>query len=47
MKVDGIGVHHGVVEAAVWAIVRGIAASGSVMTVCPGTPQRSSWSEMN
>ena len=37
MKVDGIGIHPGAVEAAVGTIVRGIGASGSVMTVCPGT----------
>lgn len=37
INVDDIGIHLGAVEAAVGAIVDGVAESGSVMTVCPGT----------
>lgn len=37
INVDDIGVHEGAVEAAVEAITDGIAASGSIMTVCEGT----------
>ena len=38
INVDDIGIHRGAVEAAVETITHGVAASGSVMTVCPGTP---------
>ncbi len=37
INVDDIGIHDGAVEAAVETITDGVAASGSVMTVCPGT----------
>lgn len=37
INVDDIGIHAGAVEAAVETIVDGVAASGSVMTVCAGT----------
>lgn len=38
INVDDIGIHEGAVEAAVETIVDGVAASGSLMTVCAGTP---------
>ncbi len=37
INVDDIGIHLGAVAAAIETIVRGVAASGSVMVVCPGT----------
>jgi len=37
INVDDIGIHEGAVDAAVETITDGVAASGSVMTVCPGT----------
>lgn len=37
INVDDVGIHEGAVEAAVETITDGVAASGSVMTVCPGT----------
>jgi predicted glycoside hydrolase/deacetylase ChbG (UPF0249 family) len=37
INVDDIGIHRGAVEAAIETIARGVAASGSVMTVCPGS----------
>jgi predicted glycoside hydrolase/deacetylase ChbG (UPF0249 family) len=37
INVDDIGIHRGAVEAAIETITRGVAASGSVMTVCPGS----------
>jgi len=36
INVDDIGIHEGAVAAAVETLVTGVAASGSVMTVCPG-----------
>lgn len=36
INVDDIGIHRGAVEAAIETITHGIAASGSVMVVCPG-----------
>lgn len=37
LNVDDIGIHEGAVGAAVETITNGPAASGSVMTICPGT----------
>ncbi len=36
VNVDDIGIHEGAVEAAILTITHGVAASGSVMVVCPG-----------
>ncbi|MBC8093794.1 MAG: ChbG/HpnK family deacetylase [Pseudonocardia sp.] len=36
INVDDIGIHSGAVDAAIEVITRGVAASGSVMVVCPG-----------
>lgn len=37
VNVDDIGIHPGAVDAAIETITAGVAASGSVMCVCPGT----------
>lgn len=36
INVDDIGIHEGAVEAAILTMTHGVAASGSVMVVCPG-----------